>query len=460
MASPAADTVTQAHALDRGLARWIEEVTGTTLASVQELTGGASRNSYIVTSVTGEKTFLRLDAGHGPLSGTSFTLARESAVIAQLRDNGLPVPKLLAFSIEHNAALMEFIPGHTSYQKIGSEDEEAKLRRELMVAVVGLQRIDPRKIAVLGEHRGDPIGIAIPADLALWRQMYAERAAIRDPLVEFSLNWLGRSVPDAQSPCVVVHGDTGPGNFLISNGQIRAVIDWEMTRLGHPLEDVACIIARALGAPFGAPREHIENYEALTGRAVNYRTLDYALALVLARWMVGILMALSRPSALQNVPMLFAFRQINGLALIEALCRANDITVTEHPVEFRNADPCASVFKYGVDSLTQMAADSAVLAANSYRLKGIADLLAYLRSFIDYGPERYQREDVERISALVDRPLTNEAEANAAICEYARNVDAARVRPLLEYLLWRAQREQAIMRVALGDRKDNRIRYD
>lgn len=458
--SHGAAPVSPTNALEGKLGRWIEEITGTAVATAQELTGGASRNSYIITSVTGAKTFLRLDAGHGPLSGTTFTLERECAVIAQLRDNGIPVPRLIAFSAEHNAALMEFIPGHTSYQTIGSQEEEARLRHELMAAVVALQRIDPRKVTVLGEHRGDPLGTAIPADLVLWRQMYAERSAIRDPLVDFSLNWLARSVPDAGSDCVVVHGDTGPGNFLIANGQIKAVIDWEMTRLGHPLEDVACIIARALGAPFGEAQEHVKNYEQLTGTTVNHRKLDYALSLVLARWMVGILMALSRPSALQNVPMLFAFRQINGLALIEALCRANDIPAVEQPVQFRNADPCASVFTYAIDSLRQMAAGPAAVAANGYRLKGIADLMAYLRAFIDYGPETYQREEIERISALLGRPLVGAAEANAAICEHARSVDPGDVGPLLEYLLWRAQREQAIMTIALGDRKNNRIRYD
>ena len=199
MTSPrAVEPVLPSSALDLRLVGWIEAVTATAVASVQELTGGASRNSYIVTGASGAKVFLRLDAGHGPLSGTTFTLARESAVVAQLRDNGVPVPRLLAFSAEHNAALMEFIPGHTSYQTIGSREEETKLRRDLMAAVVALQRIDPRKITALGEYRGEPLGSAVPEDLALWRRMYDERASIRDPLVDFSLSsaWtLG--VPDA-----------------------------------------------------------------------------------------------------------------------------------------------------------------------------------------------------------------------------------------------------------------------
>jgi len=445
--------------LDPKLLGWIEEITGTPVSTVQELTGGASRNSYIVTGQSGKKSFLRLDAGHGPLSGTSFTLAREYAVLSQLQGNGLPVPRVLAFSAEHNAALMQFIPGYTSYQKIASEQEEAKLRRDLMIAVATLQRIDPRSLPVLGEHRASALGTAIPADLALWRLMYDERVTIRDPLVEFSLNWLGQSVPDADRPCVVVHGDVGPGNFLIADGEMQALIDWEMTRLGHPLEDVACIIARALGAPFGEAREHVDNYNEVAGASVDYRQLDYALSLVLSRWLVGILMALSRPSAQQNVPMLFAFRQINGLALIEALCRQNDIPVIDEPMHFRASDPCFSVFAYGRDYLTQLAAEPGGTAASSYKLKGVVDMMAYLQSFIAYGPERYEREDIDRIATVLRRPLSDAAEANIAICEHARQVAATDARPLLEYLLWRGLREQAIMRTSLGARKDNRIRY-
>jgi hypothetical protein len=299
----------------------------------------------------------------------------------------------------------------------------------------------------------------VPADLALWRRMYDERSTIRDPLVEFALNWLARTVPDAADRCVIVHGDVGPGNFLIADGQIKALIDWEMTRLGHPLEDVACIIARALGAPFGEAREHVDNYEQITGSRVDYRKLDYAMSLVNGRWLVGILMALSRPSALQNVPMLFAFRQINGLALVEALCRQNDVPVNEQPVQFRSADPCFIVFTYARDCLAQLAAEPGTIAASRYKLQGVADMMAYLRSFIAYGPESYEREEIERIATIVKRPISNAEEANTAICEHARRVAPQDARSLLEYLLWRALREQAIMRTALRERKDNRIRY-
>jgi hypothetical protein len=157
--------------------------------------------------------------------------------------------------------------------------------------------------------------------------------------------------------------------------------------------------------------------------------------------------------------MLFAFRQINGIALVEALCRQNDVSVTGPPVRFPPSGRCFSVFAYGRDCLTQMAADPGIIAANSYKLRGIVDIMAYLQSFIDYGPEGYEREEIERIAEIVEHPVASAAEANTAICEHARQVTPDKVRPLLAYLLWRAQREQAIMQNCLGDRKDNRIRY-
>jgi len=446
-------------ALEPALTAWIEGITGAPLAHVQELTGGASRNSYILTSRDGTKAFLRLDAGRGPLSGTAFTLQREYSVLAQLQGTGLPIAKVYAFSEEHDALLMEFLPGHTSYQKTGTPAQEAVLRRELVAAIVTLQRIDPRQVRALGPQAGAPLGEVIPQDMLAWRQLYDERASLHDPLIDFALNWLSQSVPDANSASVIVHGDLGPGNFMIDDGRISALIDWEMVRLGHPLEDLACIIARALGAPFGDAREHIENFQTLSGKTVDTAKLDYALALVLVRWLIAMQMALSKPSALQNVPMLFAFRQINGLSLVEALCRAQGLHPAVSEALPRGADPCQIIFRYSQECLEDLARDFAAPAA-AYKLRGIIDLQAYLRDFIDYGPERYEREEVGQIEAILGRKLDSAAAANRAVCEFARTVGMSEGRPLLEFLRWRSEREQIIMRTSLGVRQDNRIRLD
>jgi aminoglycoside phosphotransferase (APT) family kinase protein len=441
------------------LVKWIEALMGTPLEQVHELTGGASRNSFILTGRNASKSFLRLDAGRGPLSGTDLTLNREYSVLAQLQNTGLPIARVYDFSPAHNAMLMEFLPGHTSYQKIGSPQEEAAIRKELVDTVVVLQGIDPRSVSALGPQAGAPLGVAIPEDMRIWGRLYDERATLRDPLIDFALNWLSQSVPDADTASVIVHGDLGPGNFMIQDGRIRALIDWEMVRIGHPLEDLACIIARALGAPFGEASEHIANYEAASGTVVDLRKLDYALALVLTRWLIAMHMALSKPSALQNVPMLFAFRQINGLSLVEALCRCQGVQLEGASPRLRGVDPCSIIFQYSQECLAELAQDAA-MAASAYKLRGIVDLQSYLRDFIDYGPERYEREEVSYVSRIVGRSLTTAGDATQAACTLARTVPMADARPMLEFLRWRAEREQVIMHRSLGVRQDNRIHID
>jgi aminoglycoside phosphotransferase (APT) family kinase protein len=435
---------------------WVAAIAGAQVARVEELTGGASRNSFILTLQDGSKRFLRMDAGHGPLSGTPFTLEREYGVLEYLQGKGLAIPGVLAWSSQHNAVLMEFVPGHTSYQRIGPDAEEAAVRRELMSAVVALQALSTQDLQVLGEHCAAPLGRAIPVDLEIWRGLYNSRVSIRDPLVEFSFNWLTHSVPDAGSLPVIVHGDVGPGNFLVADGHVRALIDWELVRVGHPLEDLACIIARALGAPFGHPDEHIANYESLSNRRVDRGTLDYALALILTRWLVGILMALSRPSALQNIPMLFAFRQLNGAALVEALCRRYAVTLPVAPAVVPGP-ACGIVFKYSADCLQSLAALPHLTAADRYKLNGVVDLVSYLQAFIAYGPERYDREYVEHAADVLGRAPATTAEATEALCAHARSVDARLARPLVEFFAWWYAREHSIMRTSLGKLADNTI---
>jgi hypothetical protein len=229
-------------------------------------------------------------------------------------------------------------------------------------------------------------------------------------------------------------------------------------RIGHPLEDVACIIARGLGAPFGSARQHIVNYEQLTGAPVDLRKLDYALALVLTRWTIAISMALSRPTAQQNVPMLFAFRQINARALVDALCRYYEIPSEDESFQFGDREAARVAADYSREYLQQLATSGTLEGAESYKLRGVADLVAYLRALIEYGSETYESEEADRIGAVLGGEIPRQA-AKTAICDYAGSVQLAEALPFVEYLRWRTAREHAIMRTSLNERADNVIAY-
>jgi aminoglycoside phosphotransferase (APT) family kinase protein len=440
--------------LPAGVSLWIASLIGSDVVTAAEITGGASRSSFVVTDARGEKYFLRMDMGKGPLSGTQYSLAREYSVLEFLQDTDVPVARIHGYSAEHDAILMEFLPGYTSYQRTCPPDEETALQRDLVASIVRLQALDPSGLSALGAS-GAPLGEAIRQDLAGWADLYRQNVNPRDPLLDFALNWLGSEIPDAGRQPVIVHGDIGPGNFLIDDGKVRALIDWEMVRIGHPLEDLACIIARGLGAPFGTARDHIDCYEELTGVPVDLRAFDYALALVITRWTIAISMALSRPSAAQNVPMLFAFRQINERALVDAFCRYYGLPEADGTCALSENPAIHAATVYCREALDQLAKSETLDGGDRYKLQGISDLVAYLKSFIEYGPETYASEETRRIAALVppgDDP-------RRAICDFVEQVPLAQAKPVVEYLRWRTGREHGIMRASLNVRADNVIAY-
>ena len=77
-------------------------------------------------------------------------------------------------------------------------------------------------------------------ELAYWRQVIRTDALHPQPIAEAAIRWLERNLPDPSSHTCLVHGDYRTGNFLYTqNGDITAVLDWEMAHIGDPLEDLA-----------------------------------------------------------------------------------------------------------------------------------------------------------------------------------------------------------------------------
>lgn len=121
------------------------------------------------------------------------------------------------------------------YQEVRDKVGEAFFRIMATIA-----RTDPAEVGLEGKL--EPVA---PEDC--WRREldYWEADADRNelephPVFRAAVRWLRRNPPPPAQKIVIVHGDMRAGNFLFDRqGEIRAILDWEMMHLGDPLEDLA-----------------------------------------------------------------------------------------------------------------------------------------------------------------------------------------------------------------------------
>jgi len=446
--------------IEQRLTRWVEVETGLPVSHLALIPGGASRRSYRVERGDAAPVFLRVDSGGGPLSGTGFTLAREWSFLKPLSDRGYPVPRVLAYSAELNAILMEHVEGTTSYHvKVGDETQRL-IERALIGCVVELHRIPPAELGIADYAGRETVGAAIRAALDTWQPLYAATVSFKDPAVDFALEWLRHNVPDPDAPSVLVHGDVGPGNFLFRpDGSIAAMIDWELARIGHPLEDLACILCRALGVDFGTPERLVADFAEISGRPVARRSLDYAVVLVIAEWCVGIHRALSRPNAQLDLAMLYVYGHSNRHAMLEKLGELAGRSLPLEPSLPADAFELDFLGRYVEESMTEVLLPATTDAFANHRVSRLLQLQKIQSALFAYGRARYEQEDMERAGELLGRRFGRHADAMQALI--ARAPAAAREgdTAFLDLLLWRVARERALLRDAMGDMAKRRISY-
>ena len=112
------------------------------------------------------------------------------------------------------------------------------------------------------------------------------------PVFELAFHWLDRHCPPDPVRPVLVHGDFRNGNLIVGPEGIRAVLDWEVTHLGDPLEDLAWIcvnswrfgeIDRPVGG-FGSREALLAGYRGAGGDAVDAAGLHFFEVLGSLRW--------------------------------------------------------------------------------------------------------------------------------------------------------------------------------
>ena len=216
---------------------------------------------------------LRRSAEGGALPWTDRAL--EFAVLRAVEPHGLPVPAVLWLETQPSSLgrpylVMERAPG----APLGRAD--AATRRAVAEQLGrALARLHALPLDGLGLDLPRPPDGAAAAreELRRWADRYRSARLSPVPLLGALVAWLEANAPDGDAPVVLLWGDPGPHNVLVAEGRVSALLDWELTHLGHPLDDLGAAVWACDGSL--DPALVVEAYESEGGVRVHGPTLRW-----------------------------------------------------------------------------------------------------------------------------------------------------------------------------------------
>jgi len=228
-------------ALDRWMAREVEGYRGP--LTVEQFKGGQSNPTYKL--VTPERAYVLRRKPPGKLLPGAHAVDREYRVITALGAQGFPVARSYGLCLDEAVIgtpfyVMEMVEGRIfwepSFPEVGAADRPAYFDA-MNAAIAALHLIDPDE-AGLGDY-GKP-GNYFERQIGRWSKQYREdveagRVAAMDRLAE----WLPANIPPDEPQPRIIHGDFRCDNMVFhpTGPTVLAVLDWELSTLGHPLAD-------------------------------------------------------------------------------------------------------------------------------------------------------------------------------------------------------------------------------
>jgi len=230
------------------------------------LLAGGSQNIVLRFGWGGRDCVLRHPPAK-PRPNSNKLLTREIRVLSALEGSAVPHPRLLATSTDLSVTgtvfyVMEAVDGfNPTVETPAAVRQEPALRNrmglELMDALAALSRIDPVAAGLSDFGKLDGF---LERQVARWASeldSYDRFEGWDGPAALGNVGsvgkWLTDHCPKAMQPGII-HGDYHIGNGIFGeDGQLRAVVDWEMSTLGDPLVDLGRILISWPNGKSGRP---------------------------------------------------------------------------------------------------------------------------------------------------------------------------------------------------------------
>jgi aminoglycoside phosphotransferase (APT) family kinase protein len=295
------DTGIDARALDTWLRASLGSLSGS--PRIERIGGGQSNPTFFVDY--DDRQLVVRKQPPGTLLPSAHAVDREYRVISPLADTNVPVPRALAFCADRGVIGTPFYVMERLHGRVFHDctlpglmpAERTSMYRAMARTLAALHGVDPASVQL--SDYGRPGGY-FARQIARWTRQWEASRTREDPNIDRLIAWLPAHVPPGDV-VAISHGDFRIGNLMFHETEPRiiAVLDWELSTLGHPLADLAhaCIAWQTapdeygglLGLPLaaeGIPEQSLFEADYAAASRHGMRLEPFHMAFALFRWAV------------------------------------------------------------------------------------------------------------------------------------------------------------------------------
>lgn len=280
----------------------------------EQFKGGQSNPTFKL-EIAGQHYVLRTKPGPvAKLLPSAHAIEREFRVMDALHKAGFPAPKQILLCSDESVVgrafyLMEFVAGRVLWDQSlpgMTPAQRAEIYDEMNRVIAQLHMVD---FAALGLGDFGKPGNYFARQIERWSKQYRAAETEHIAAMEELIKWLPENIPPGEDTSIV-HGDYRLDNMIFhpTEPKILAILDWELSTLGHPLADfsyhcmswdippgqfrgIAGLDHAALGIP--SQQDYIASYCARTGKTIRPQDFNFYLAYNMFR-LAGILQGIMK----------------------------------------------------------------------------------------------------------------------------------------------------------------------
>lgn len=214
--------------------------------TIHRFKGGQSNPTFLLETPSHRYVLRTKPAPVVELLPSAHAIEREYRVQLALANSDVPVARMHCLCEDESVIgrafyVMQHVEGRVLWDQTlpdSSREQRAEIYDEMNRVISALHRIDPATIGLgdYGKH-----GEYMARQIRRWSKQFEASRTIEIEAMNRLIEWLPAHLPADDDAVAIVHGDFRLDNLIFEaqTARVLAVIDWELSTLGHPLADFA-----------------------------------------------------------------------------------------------------------------------------------------------------------------------------------------------------------------------------